>query len=84
MSTPLTDDQYSELVVALELMRDIYARGYAFQPQQLLRDMYKHNHITDWTLIYLTQWFGIVGQDSAHIPHMVAELCRERVSATTV
>lgn len=79
--TPLTDDQYSELVVALELMRDIYARGYAFQPQHLLKYLWADCQCSAWCMVYLTQWFGRVGQDSAHIPHMVAELCKERTCA---
>lgn len=79
--TPLTDDQYSELVNQLEAMRSAYSYGYVKQPQQMLRDMHTSGVCSGWALIYLTQWFGIVGQDSAHIPHMVAELCKERVSA---
>lgn len=79
--TVLTEDQYSELVCVLEGMRSSYACGYPYQPQQLLRDMHTSGVCSGWELVYLTQWFGIVGQDSAHIPHMVAELCKERVSA---
>lgn len=78
--TPLTEDQYSELVRTLEGMRSSYACGYAKQPQQMLRDMHTSGVCSGWALIYLTQWFGIVGQDSAHIPHMVAELCEERTN----
>lgn len=80
MSTPLTDDQYAELVCVLENMRSVYARGFPYQPQQLLRDGYENGWIGAWALVYLTQWFGRVGQNSAHIPHMVAELCEERTN----
>jgi len=76
--TPLTDDQYSVLVVALERMRAHFTSGYKLQPIHMLKEMYLLQSIDGWTLIYLTQWFGKVGQDSAHIPHMVAELCKER------
>lgn len=76
--TPLTSDQYSDLTCTLEMMRAAYANGYFKQPQQALRDMWQQQLITPFAFVYLVQWFGIVGQDSAHIPHMVAELCRER------
>lgn len=76
--TVLTAEQYSELVVALETMRAAYSYGYSNQLQQMLRDMHASGVCSAWTLVYLTQWFGRVGQNSAHIPHMVAELCKER------
>jgi len=76
--TPLTDDQYAELVCILENMRSVYARGFPYQPQQLIKQLYISHTCSAWCMVYLTQWFGKVGQDSAHIPHMVAELCKER------
>ena len=69
MSTPLTANQRIALVVALENMR---ATGCT------LNELWIARGCCDWTYVYLFQWFGIVGQDSAHIPHMVNELCRER------
>lgn len=78
MSTPLTPDQYGELVRALELMNSRYAAGCPHQPQQMLRDMWQQQAVSAWAFIYLIEWFGKVGQDSAHIPYMVAELCVER------
>jgi len=84
MSTPLTDDQYSELVVALEAMSNHYANGYKLQPQHMLNEMYALQDITGWTLIYLTQWFGKLKPDSAYIPRMIAELCEERTNAACV
>lgn len=81
MSTPLTDEQYSELVRTLELMRSIYANDYAFQPQQMVRDMWTSKLMSAWCMVYLTQWFGKLKPDSAYIPLMVAELCEERMNA---
>ncbi len=81
MSTPLTDEQYSELVRTLENMRSAYGYGWSGQPQQMVRDMWTSKLMSAWCMVYLTQWFGRVGQDSAHIPHMVAELCEERTNA---
>lgn len=78
MSTPFTPEQYSVLVQTLEAMRSIYASGYSRQPQQLLRDLHEDGTISAWVFIYLIEWFGKVGQDSAYIPYMVAELCEER------
>lgn len=74
--TPLTAEQYSELVVALEAMR-----GMRCNEQHLWLAGYCNN----WTFIYLTQWFHAIGPlpddpDALRYAcaHMVAELCRER------
>jgi len=80
MSTPLTDDQYSELVVALEVLRQI-AVGVEFP----LRRMWNCGEISPFAFVYLVQWFyklSVTFNTSTlklhWIPHMVAELCEER------
>lgn len=75
--TPLTAEQYSELVVALEAMRG----GCSLNKQWVMR------YCTDWCYIYLTQWFHRIGPlpddpDALRYAcaHMVAELCEERTT----
>ena len=74
MSTPLTDEQYSELVVALEAIR----YGCSLELQLEL------HACSAWTFVYLTQWFHVIGPlpSTAHViyacDNMVRELCEER------
>jgi len=74
--TPLTQEQYSELVVALEVMRAVGCTETA---------LWLADQCSDWCFVYLTQWFHRIGP----LPPgrdgivwcctlMVAELCEER------
>lgn len=75
--TPLTAEQYSELVIALEAMR-------AACP---LDGQWLYRLISPFAYVYLTQWFHRIGVNPDTSPrdvllwvctHMVAELCEER------
>lgn len=73
--TPLTAEQYSELVVALEALR--YGCG--------LTEQWLLGACSNWCFVYLTQWFYRIGPlpddpDALRYAcsHMVAELCEER------
>ena len=74
--TPLTAEQYSALVVALEQLRG------SERIDCTLAAMWYDKQCSDWCLVYLTQWFHIVGEDCTRVPYMVAELCWERQSAS--
>lgn len=74
MSTPLTDEQYSELVRALEEMRC----GIDIDHQLFVEQ------ISPFAYVYLTQWLHVIGPlpSTAHViyacDNMVRELCEER------
>lgn len=76
MSTPLTAEQYSELVRALE---DIQEYPDACHVPWQVALLY-----SPWCYAYLVQWFHRIGPITTHealvfaCTHMVAELCRER------
>ena len=86
MSTPLTPEQYSELVVALEMLRSEYADGNDYCVERTLRAHWIAKHLSPFAFIYLIQWFGKlpsgIENDSQAtvraIDRMVAELCEER------
>lgn len=77
MSTPLTAEQYSELVRALEEMRYFSVASNGIPWQMALC-------YSPWCYAYLVKWFHIVGPITTHealvfaCNHMVAELCEER------
>ncbi len=76
--TPLTQEQYSELVRALELTRTMCVLDDTRPVLVSLQAIYTRGMCSDWCFVYLTQWFDKVGATYSHIPLMVAELCEER------
>lgn len=76
MSTPLTPEQYSELICVLERIRE-YPDATSIPWQ--IGILY-----TPFAYVYLTQWFGRVGPIESHAhfryicDNMTRELCEER------
>lgn len=88
--TPLTDDQYSELVCVLEAIREQATETTNpiwYDDGEFVMMAFRRTPTTAFALVYLMQWFHKLGPITDRTTmlyacsHMVAELCEERVSA---
>lgn len=85
MSTPLTAEQYSELVVALEQLREGCRADDIWYDDDMLKVALRAwcGPLSAFAYIYLVQWFHRIGPIRSQqalryaCAHMVAELCEE-------
>jgi len=85
--TPLTPEQYSELVCVLEVIReqaDETTNPIWYDDGEFVQMTFRRIPTTPFTFVYLTQWFHKLGPItdrptmSYACTQMVVELCEER------